>query len=60
MVFHMLRGEIGDQAFWTGVRHLVARHTGAYASWGDLEKAFSLAAGRDLRWFFAQWVERAA
>ncbi len=58
MVFHMLRGEIGDQAFWTGIRHLVARHSGAYASWGDLEKAFSLAAGRNLRWFFAQWVER--
>ncbi len=59
MIFHMLRREIGDQAFWSGVRNLVARRTGTYASWLDLEKEFSSAAGRDLRWFFAQWVERA-
>ena len=59
MVFHMLRREIGEQAFWSGVRNLVARRTGAYATWLDWEREFTLASGRDLRWFFAQWVERA-
>ncbi|WP_447974848.1 M1 family metallopeptidase [Nitrospira sp. Kam-Ns4a] len=58
MIFHMLRREIGDDAFWRGVRALVAAHGGAYAGWPDLERAFAAAAGRDLRWFFAQWVER--
>lgn len=59
MIFHMLRREIGDEVFWNGIRLLVARRTGAYTTWGDVERLFADAAGRDLRWFFAQWVERA-
>lgn len=58
MVFHMLRREIGDAAFWSGLRRFAARYLGRYAGWPDLEREFSAAAGRDLRWFFAQWVER--
>lgn len=58
MVFHMLRREVGDAAFWSGLRAFVARHLGRHAAWPDLERAFSAAAGRDLRWFFSQWVER--
>jgi aminopeptidase N len=58
MVFHMLRREIGEEPFWRGLRTLVARYRGAYAGWKDLERVFSETAGRELRWFFAQWVER--
>ncbi len=58
MIFHMLRKEIGDPAFWSGVRRLVTRYRGRFAGWGDLEREFSAVAGRDLRWFFRQWVER--
>ncbi len=58
MVFHMLRREIGDQAFWGGIRRLVAEYKGVHATWHDLERVFQNAAGRDLRWFFAQWIER--
>jgi aminopeptidase N len=58
MVFHMLRGEIGETAFWAGVKRLVADYQGAYADWRDLERVFAGTAGRDLRWFFAQWIER--
>ena len=28
MVFHMLRREIGEEAFWKGIRNVVSRHTG--------------------------------
>ena len=59
MVFHMLRSEIGERAFWKGIRSLIADHSGAYATWQDLEEEFNGASGKDLRWFFAQWVERA-
>ncbi len=58
MVFHMLRREIGDESFWQGLRTLVARYRSRYAGWKDVEQVFSEAAGRELRWFFAQWVER--
>ncbi len=58
MVFHMLRGEIGETAFWAGVKRLVADYQGAYADWRDLERVFAGTASRDLRWFFAQWIER--
>ncbi len=58
MVFHMLRGELGEPAFWGGVKKLVADYRGTYADWRDLERVFAGTAGRDLRWFFAQWIER--
>lgn len=58
MVFHMLRREIGEGAFWRGLRALVARYSGRYAGWRELEQVFAESAGRELRWFFFQWVER--
>lgn len=58
MVFHMLRREIGEEFFWVGIRNLLAHHAEAYATWEDVEQEMSAAAGKPLRWFFAQWVER--
>ena len=58
MVFHQLRREIGDEAFWRGVKQLVADLSGHHADWRDLERIFTQASGRELRWFFAQWIER--
>src|SRR5690606_23124519 len=59
MVFHVLRQEVGEEAFWRAVRQIPERYLGAVADWDDLERIFQEAAGRNLRWFFAQWVERA-
>lgn len=59
MVFHMLRREVGEEAFWGGLRKLVVDYGGRYGTWRDVERVFSDATGRDLRWFFGQWVERA-
>jgi hypothetical protein len=58
MVFHQLRLEIGDEAFWRGVKQLVADLSGRHADWQDLERIFTQTSGRELRWFFAQWIER--
>jgi len=58
MVFHLLRHEVGDEAFWLALKHLVARYRGRHAEWRDLERVFAETSGRDLRWFFVQWIER--
>ena len=58
MIFHQLRRELGETVFWPAIRRLVAGYGGTYAGWADLEQVFAAASGKDLRWFFAQWVER--
>jgi len=58
LVFHMLRQELGDAAFFKGIRQIVKEGTGHYIGWKDLERVFSQVAGQDLTEFFKQWVER--
>ncbi|HBP87336.1 MAG TPA: hypothetical protein DD706_06525, partial [Nitrospiraceae bacterium] len=58
LIFHMLRQEMGDAAFFKGVRRIVQEGTGTYLEWDDLLRIFSKTAGRDLGWFFQQWVDR--
>ena len=58
MVFHMLRREIGESKFWSGLKALVNEGMGSYVDWSDVERVFTRVTGRDLRWFFGQWVER--
>jgi aminopeptidase N len=55
-VLHMLKCEIGDSAFWRGIRRYYARFRGANASTQDLESVMESAAGRDLKSFFRQWL----
>ena len=57
-VFHLLRQEIGDEIFWRGVKTFVARYRNQPADWDAIEAVFAQESGRDLRWFFAQWVEQ--
>lgn len=55
-VLHMLRDHIGDEAFVRGIRDYYARHLHGVALTADVRAAFERASGRDLRWFFDQWV----
>jgi aminopeptidase N len=57
-IFHMLAKEIGVPAFDDGLRRFWDRHKHGTAGWRDLKEAFEQPAGRDLDWFFAQWVQR--
>jgi aminopeptidase N len=59
MVFHMLRRELGDEAFIQGLRRFYADNRFRAASYADLRLAFERVSGRDLGAFFAAWVERA-
>jgi hypothetical protein len=58
MIFHVLRRELGDETFWKGLRALVARYSGKHAGWREVEQVFAETSGRNLREFFAHWVER--
>jgi hypothetical protein len=58
MLFHLLRQEVGEQTFWRALMSLVAQYRGRHAEWRNLERVFAEESRRDLRWFFAQWVEQ--
>jgi aminopeptidase N len=55
-VLHMLRMELGDPAFFRGIRNYYQAHKEATASSEDLRAALEKASGRSLKEFFAQWV----
>jgi aminopeptidase N len=55
-VFHMLRLHLGDEMFWRALRNFYGTHQYEVASWEDLERAFTETWGRDLSWYFDQWV----
>ena len=58
MVFHMIRNEIGDQAFFGALRAICRERLYRSASWGDFERAFTQSSGRDMSAFFQQWLTR--
>ncbi|REJ78420.1 MAG: M1 family peptidase [Acidobacteria bacterium] len=55
-VIHMLREELGDEAFWKGVNIYLKKHEFQTVETPDLIEAMEEASGRDLKWFFDQWV----
>lgn len=57
-VLHMLRTQLGDSAFFTGVRRYVAEHRHGNAMTQDLQRALEQSSGRELGWFFDQWLRR--
>ncbi len=55
-VLHMLRREIGDEAFFGGIKNFYAENRFKKASTDDLRRAMELASGRDLDRFFERWI----
>mgnify|MGYP000610316857 CR=1 FL=1 len=56
-VIHTLREEVGEGAFWRGINLYLKRHKFANVESNDLQKAFEETSGKDLKWFFDQWVK---
>ncbi|MGH7693381.1 MAG: M1 family metallopeptidase [Gemmatimonadaceae bacterium] len=56
---HMLRREIGDSAFFRGIRAYYAKYRHKNALTQDLMHEFESASGQSLGWFFGQWFWRA-
>jgi aminopeptidase N len=57
-VLHMLRGTIGTEKFWDGVREYYARFRDRNASTDDFRQVMERASGTQLTWFFDQWLKR--
>ena len=53
---HMLRGIVGDDAFWKGIQDYYRRYRDKNASTDDFRRAMEEASGRDLSEFFHQWL----
>jgi aminopeptidase N len=58
-VLHLLRGEIGTDTFWAGIRAYYRRYRDGNASTDDFRRVMEEVSARDLGWFFAQWLYRA-
>jgi len=57
-VLHMLRRQVGDSAFFRGIRAYYAAHRHGNATSDDLRAALERSSGTDLRWYFDQWLRR--
>ncbi|MBL8985967.1 MAG: M1 family metallopeptidase [Gemmatimonadetes bacterium] len=57
-ILHMLRGVVGSEAFQRGIRTYYQRHFNANATTADFRRAMEEASGRELGWFFDQWLYR--
>ncbi len=56
LVLHMLRGQLGDDAFKKGLAGYFTAFRGRAARVSDFQEAMERAAGQSLDWFFRQWI----
>ncbi len=59
VVLHMLREQVGTEAFWKGVNLYLTSHKFANVESSDLRVSMEETSGQDLGWFFDQWVYHA-
>ena len=55
-VLHMLRRQVGEQAFWNGLRQYYALFRGGNALTEDFQRTMESVSKQDLSQFFRQWV----
>ena len=58
-VLHALRGYLGDDAWWKGIQEYVKTQKGNVVESDDFKRSMEKASGKDLGWFFDQWVYKA-
>lgn len=56
VILDMLRTELGDEAWWAAIKHYVQTHRGGDVVTHDFQRAIEAATGRNVDWFFNQWV----
>lgn len=55
-VLHMLRRELGDEVFWSGMRLYYIKFRDSNALTADFEKAMETVSKKNLESFFKQWI----
>jgi hypothetical protein len=58
MVFHQLRKILEDSLFFESFRNFYQKNQFKDASWTDIRTSVEQISGKNLEWFFRQWVER--
>ncbi|MFZ4619195.1 MAG: M20/M25/M40 family metallo-hydrolase [Bacteroidota bacterium] len=58
LVWNMLRDDVGDEAFIRAIQKFYRENKYRNASFSDIRAAFEATTGKDLKPFFAQWVDR--
>ena len=58
-ILHMLRYQIGDEAFWNGIRAYYETYRDQNASSAQFQEKMEEASGQDLEVFFQQWLYQA-
>jgi len=57
MIFHMLRWEIGDKAFFATLKGALSQYSGQTMRASDFEKVAEAQSQQQLTPFFAQWID---
>jgi aminopeptidase N len=57
-MLHMLRGVVGTEAFWRGMREYYRRYRNSNVSTDDFRAVMEEVSAKDLTWFFRQWLQR--
>jgi aminopeptidase N len=57
-VLHMLRHELGDDAFWRAIRRYGEVNRHRVVETADLRIAIEDATGQGMNWFFDQWIHK--
>jgi aminopeptidase N len=53
---HMLRGVVGTENFWKGIKVYYGKYRDAHATVADFRRVMEEASGKDLSGFFDQWL----
>lgn len=53
---HMLRGVIGTEAFWKGIKIYYGKYRDSHATVADFRSVMEAVSGKDLSTFFDQWL----
>jgi len=56
VILNMIRRILGDDAFFRGIKHYTRTHAADNVETTDLKKSFEVTTGKNLDWFFEQWV----
>ena len=57
-ILHMLRGVLGDEAFFAAVGEYYDRYQNSVADSRDFQRVVEEETGMELDWFFEQWLHR--
>ena len=56
LVLHLLKHAVGEEPFWQAISRYLDTHAFAEVEAGDLQRVLETVTGRNLQWFFADWI----